>query len=133
MAYVFNRHYWPVVQASITENKYQCAIIDTFSRYVWDYYLKTKDEVYSVTSDFCETEVVRLRGRDESTYELVLISVLGEAHSKKMIKLCNKYGIVKQSTTEYTPEVNAYVERWFRTNGEMSRCQLGQFDMDKEY
>ena len=33
----------PFVQASIKENKYQCAIIDTFSKYVWDYYLKTKD------------------------------------------------------------------------------------------
>ena len=89
--------------------------------------------MYSVLVDFCESEIVRLRGRDKGTYELVLISDLGEAHSKRVIKLCNKYGILKQSTPGYTPQVNAYVERWFRTIGEMSRCQLGQFDMDEEY
>ena len=49
------------------------------------------------------------------------------------MKLCNNYGIVRQSFPGYTPEVNAYVERLFRTISEMSICQLGQFDMDEEY
>ena len=52
----------PFMQASIHENWYQCAIIDTYSKYVWDDYLAAKDEVYKVLSDFCETEIVMLRG-----------------------------------------------------------------------
>ena len=56
------------------------------------------------------------------------MSDLEEAHSKKVISLCNKYGIVKQATAGYTPQHNAMVERWFRTNSEMS-----QFNMEEEF
>ena len=60
------------------------------------------------------------------------MSDLGEAHSNKIIKLCRKHGILKQSTAGYNPQHNAFVERWFRTVGEMSRSQLLQFDMEEE-
>jgi len=61
-----------------------------------------------------------LRGRDPTVFEIFLMSDLGEAHSKKVIRLCNKYGIVKQATSDCTLQHNAVVERWFQTNGEMS-------------
>ena len=77
--------------------------------------------MYSIISDFCETEIVKLRERDTKKLDLLLMSDLGEAHSKKVIKLCSKYGMVKQTTAGYTPQVNAFAERYFRTNGEMSR------------
>ena len=54
------------------------------------------------------------------------------AHSKKVIRLCNKYGVVKQATSGFSPQHNAVVERWFRTNGEMSRCQLSQINVGEE-
>ena len=63
-------------------------------------------------SAFCETEITRLRGRDPTVFEIFL-SDLGEAHSKLVIRLCNKNGIVKQATAGYTPQHNAIVERWF--------------------
>jgi hypothetical protein len=45
------------MQASIHENWYQCSIIDTYSKYVWDDYLATMNKVYKLVSDFCETEI----------------------------------------------------------------------------
>ena len=123
----------PFAQASIHGNYYHCPIIDTCSIYVFNNFLVDKDEVYSVLSDFCEDFIIPLRARDTSVYELFLTTDLGEGHSNKVINLCNKYGIVKQSTAGYTPDHNAFVERWFRTIGEMSRCQLAQFGMEEEY
>ena len=41
--------------------------------------------------------------------------------------------MVKQTTAGYTPQVNAFAERYFRTNGEMTRCQLVQFEMEEEF
>jgi transposase InsO family protein len=73
---------------------------------------------------FLEEEIKALRGRDQRDYEVVLMSDLGEAHSKKIISACKKYGVTKTSTAGYTPQHNAFVERWFRTNSEMSRCQI---------
>jgi hypothetical protein len=49
-----------------------------------------------------------------------------------VIRLCDKYGIVKQATSGYTPQHNAVVERWFQTNGEMSICQLSQINVGEE-
>ena len=101
------------MQASIHENYYQCAIIDTYSKQVWDDYLAAKDDVYKVLSDFCETVITMLRGRDHSVFEIFLMSDLEEAFSKKVT--------VNQATAGYTRQHNAIVERWFRTNdGEMS-------------
>jgi transposase InsO family protein len=74
-----------------------------------------------------------LRGKDTTAFKIILMSNLGEAHSNKIIKLCRKHGIFKQTTAEYTPQLNAFVERWFQTVGEMSRSQILQFDMEKEF
>jgi hypothetical protein len=41
-------------------------------------------------------------------FEIFLMSDLGEAPSKKMIRLCNNYGIVKLATAGYTPQYNGY-------------------------
>ena len=84
----------PFMQASIHESKYQCIIIDTFSKYVWTYFLITKDEVFEILSDFCETEILKLRERDKGNFALFLMSDLGEAHSNKIIKLYSEYGML---------------------------------------
>ena len=68
------------------------------------------------------------RGGDNSNYEIVRFSDMGEANSRKVIDICREYGVVKQRTGGYTPEHNAFAERWFRTNAEMSTCQMLQFD-----
>jgi transposase InsO family protein len=46
---------------------------------------------------------------------------------------CCKYDIKRETTTGYTPQHNAFAERWFRTNAEMSRCQMLQYDTDEKY
>jgi hypothetical protein len=59
----------PFMQASTDENWYQCAIIDTYSKYVWDDYRSAKDDVYKVLSAFYETEITKLRGRDHTVLD----------------------------------------------------------------
>jgi transposase InsO family protein len=56
-----------------------------------------------------------------------------EAHSKKVEAACYKYGVLKKSIGEYTPQHNAIAERWFRTFSEMSTCQMLQYDMPEAY
>ena len=89
---------------------------------------KTKDQCFECIQEWLEGEVQTMRGRTKGDFEITLFSDLGEAESKKVHQLCNKYGVVQQSTAGYTPEHNAFVERWFRTNAEMSRCQMLQYD-----
>ena len=51
-------------QASLYGNKYMMVIIDTKSKYVWDYYIKTKDQVYEKICEWLEKEVVLHRERE---------------------------------------------------------------------
>ena len=59
----------------------------------------------------------------------MLFSDMGEANSRKVIDICRQYGVVEQRTGGYTPENNAFAERWFRTIAKMSTCQMLQFDL----
>ena len=104
------------------------AIIDTKTKYVWDYYIDKKDKCFQCIQEWLEGEFSVMRGRNKGDFEITLFSDLGEAESMKVHRICNQYGVVKQSTSGYTPEHNAFVERWFRTNAEMSRSQMLQFD-----
>ena len=120
-------------QASLYGNFYQMVLIDMKSKYVWDYYTETKGQVFDRIQEWLEKEIGLLRGRDHSNYEITLFSDQGEAHSIRVEELCHKYGVVKKSTGGYTPEHNAFAERWYRTNAEMSTCQMLQFDLPEAY
>jgi hypothetical protein len=123
----------PYAAATIHGNYYQSAMMDTCSAVVYGDYLKNNYEAHDVLFYFFDTEIVALRGKYTTEFEIILMSDLSEAHSNKIIKLCRKHGILKQTTSGYTPQHNAFVERWFRTVGEMSRSQLLQFDMEEKF
>ena len=103
------------------------------SKYVWDYYVETKNQVFQKIQEWLQKEIAFLRGRDPLGFEVVLFSDQGEAMSKKVEEECCKYGVKRETTTGYTPQHNAFAERWFRTNAEMSRCQMLQYDTDERY
>ena len=78
---------------SIHGNYYQMAIIDVKMKYVWDYYLETKDQVFEKIQEWIEKEIQLLRGKDPSGFEVVLFSDMGEAKSTRVEKLCSQYGV----------------------------------------
>jgi hypothetical protein len=106
------------------------AIINMKTKYVWDYYLESKDQVFQKIQEWLEEEIALLRGKDSSTFKVVLSSNTGEAKAAKVEKACRKYGVRRETTTGYSPAHNAFIERWFCTNAEMSRCQMLQYDLD---
>jgi transposase InsO family protein len=53
--------------------------------------------------------------------------------STRVEELCSQYGVRRETTTGYSPAHNAFLERWFRTNADMFRCQMLQYDTDKTH
>ena len=47
-------------KSSMHGNYYQMAIIDVKSKYVWDFYLETKDQVYPKLKEWLETKIAEL-------------------------------------------------------------------------
>ena len=72
---------------SIHGNNYQMAIIDVKTKYVWAYYLETKDQVFEKIQEWLEKEIKQLRCRDPSGFEVVLFSDMGEAKSTRVEEL----------------------------------------------
>ena len=94
--------------------------------------LKT-NVIYIYIKEWLEQENKPLRGRDLSNFEIVLFSDMGEAHSEAVRDICAEYDVLRQTTAGYTPEHNAFIERWFCTIAEMSRCQMQQFDLKETF
>jgi hypothetical protein len=78
----------PFTTAFAHGNYYQSDMMDTCTAMVHGDYLKKKDEAHDILSYFFDTEIVVLRRRDTTEFEIILISDLDEAHSNKIIKLC---------------------------------------------
>ena len=96
---------------SIHENYYQMAVEDVKTKYVCDYYLETKDQVFEKIQEWLEREIKLLRGRYPSGFEVVLFTDMREARSSKVEELCSLYGVRRETTTGYSPAHNAFVER----------------------
>ena len=79
---------------SIHGNYYQMAIIDVKTKYVWDYYLETIDQIFEKTQEWLEREIQLLRGKKPSGFAVVLFSDMGETKSNKVEELCRQYGVI---------------------------------------
>jgi hypothetical protein len=114
-------------------HSWELLIIDVKTKYIWDYDLETKEQVFEKIQVWLEKEIKLLRGRYPSGYEVVLFSDMREAKSTRVEELCSQYSVQREPTTGYSSAHNAFVERWFRTNAEISRCQMLQYDKDETY
>jgi hypothetical protein len=77
------------------------AIIDVKTKYVWDYYLESKDQVFQKIQERLEKETGFLRRKYPITFVVVLFSDIGEAKSSKVEEACRKYGVKRETTTGY--------------------------------
>jgi hypothetical protein len=86
---------------SIHGSYYQMAIKDVKTKYVWDYYLETKDQVFKKIQEWLEKEIKLLRGKNPLGFEVVLFSDMGESKSTRVEELCSQYGVRRETTTGY--------------------------------
>lgn len=102
--------------------KYFLTIVDGYTRAVWVYLLKSKDEVFDVFQSFVNIvhtqfgKCVKIIRNDNGT----------EFVNNKMDLLCNSKGILHQTTCVYTPQQNGIVERKHRHLLNVARSLLFQ-------
>ena len=93
---------------SLTGNVYMPAIIDFASRRVWCYFIRTKDEAFSIIKHFFQIELIRVRAANRIN---ILVSDGGELHSNNSSSLWAKYNVLQKFTSYNTPENNSIVEK----------------------
>lgn len=110
----------PIQVNSMSGAKYFLTFIDDFTRKVFVYVLKNKNQVFK-----CLTEFKNIAEKQSDCQLKTVRSDNGGEYVNKLVaSFCEKYGIVHQRTAAYTPQQNGVAERMNRTLLDRVRCML---------
>ncbi|KAH9718140.1 hypothetical protein KPL71_022099 [Citrus sinensis] len=119
----------PTKTASIGGSHYFVTFVDDFSRRVWVYTMRAKDEVLEIFvkwKKLVETQTGRkikvLRSDNE-----------GEYTSDPFLQVCQNEGIKRYFTVRHTPQQNGVADRMNHTLLEKVRCMLSNAGLDKKF
>ena len=127
--YVHSDLWGPSRKTSIGGSNYLLTFIDDYSRKVWCYFIKNKDDVFDVFLQW-KTMIEKKTGRSIKT----LRTDNGlEFVEKKFLNYCLKHGIVRHRTCVGRPQQNGVAERMNKTLLERARCMLSQAKLGKHF
>ena len=109
--------------------RYFLLLVDDFSRVMWVYMLKTKDEALD---SFKKFKALVENGREEKV-KVLRTDRGGEFCSAKFGEFCDEAGIMRHFTAPYSPQQNGVVERRNRTVVEMTRSLLKERNMPSKF
>src|SRR4051812_42084549 len=118
----------PMQVDTLGGNRYFVTFIDDFSRKLWTYVIKRKDEVFDVFKRF-KSMAERQCGRK---LKILKTDGGGEYTSVAFGKYCDDEGIVREVVPPYTPQQNGAAERKNRTIMNMVRSMLCGKKLPKE-
>lgn len=115
----------PINPETASGNKYFFLLVDDYSRFMWIYLLKSKEEAFRAFKNFC----VLVENGSERKVKAFRTDRGGEFTSNEFKSYCETAGIERQYTTPYTPQPNGVVERRNRTVVEMARSCLKEMHL----
>lgn len=115
----------PISPPTAGENRYFLLLVDDFSRVMWTYMLKSKDEAFGAFKKF-KTFVEKESGDKIKTFRT---DRGGEFMSKNFVEFCHEAGITRHFTAPYSPQQNGVVERRNRTVVAMTRSFLKEMNL----
>ncbi|KAG7591060.1 Zinc finger CCHC-type superfamily [Arabidopsis thaliana x Arabidopsis arenosa] len=119
----------PSVPFSLGKCQYFMSIIDDYTRKVWVYFLKTKDEAFE---KFVEWVGLVENQSDKRVKTLRTDNGL-EFCNKQFDSFCESKGIQRHRTCAYTPQQNGVAERMNRTIMEKVRSMLSDSGLPKKF
>ncbi|KAH9699236.1 Integrase catalytic domain-containing protein [Citrus sinensis] len=128
LEYVHSDVWGPTKTASLGGMHYFVTFVYDYSRKVWMYLMKNKNEVLGILlkwKKMVETQTGRKVKRFRSDNG-------GEYKNDLFLQICQDEGIVRHFTVRDTPQQNGVAERMNRTILEKARCMLSNARLDKE-
>lgn len=119
----------PMETISLGGARYLLTFIDDFSKKVYVYFLHKKSEVSQTFKEFKRLVENQL----ECNIKCLRTDNGLEYVNKDMSDFLKQYGIIHQTTTPYTPELNGVAERMNRTLVEKAKCLLLNAKLNKQY
>lgn len=119
----------PIEAESLGGAKYFLLLKDDYSGYRYVYFLKNKSEVERNIENF----IAMAENVTGNKIKILRTDNGLEFVNEKILKICNKKGIVHQKTCIYTPEQNGRAERENRTIVESVRTLLQSSGLSKSF
>ena len=127
--YIHSDVWGPSRTASIGGKHYFVTFVDDYSRRVWVYLMKHKDEVLEIFLKW-KKMIENQTGRK---IKKLRSDNGGEYKSDPFLKVCQDEGIVRHFTIRDTPQQNGVAERMNRTLLEKVRCMLLNAGLSKSF
>lgn len=118
----------PISPSTTAGNKYVFLLVDDYSRVMWAYLLKSKDEAFEAFRKF--RILVETQDRKIKAFRT---DRGGEFMSKEFTTYCEEAGIARQFTAPYSSQQNGVVERPNRTMIEMAGSFLKEMKMPNSF
>jgi transposase InsO family protein len=119
----------PFETLSLGGNRYFVSFVDEFSRMMWIYLIKTKDEVLQKFKSF----KIMVEKQSEKQIKILRSDGGGEYTSHDFKVFCTENGIQHEVIAPYTPQHNGMAERRNRTIMNMTRCMLKEKNLPHNF
>lgn len=119
----------PNTVSSLSGAHYFLTLTDDFSKKVWIYFLKTKEEVFCC---FAEWKLM-VENQTEKRVKCLRSDNRLEFCNQKMDNLCEESGIKRHKTCPYTPKQNDISLRMNRTIMDKVRAMLMETGLDESF
>ncbi|KAE8703105.1 hypothetical protein F3Y22_tig00110474pilonHSYRG00127 [Hibiscus syriacus] len=127
--YIHSDVWGPSKTSYLGGNHYFVTFVDVFSRRVWVYPMKSKDEVLRIFLKW-KNMIENQTGRK---IKRLRTDNGGEYKSDPFFDVCHEYGIVRHFTVRNTPQQNGVAERMNQTLLEKVRCMLSNAGLGKAF
>ena len=115
----------PIAPATKAGKKYFLLLVDDFSKMMWIYLIKSKDEVLETFKKF----KVSVEKQTEKKIKVLRSDRGGQFCSGLFNSYCEENGIIRHLTAPYSPQQNGVVERRNRTVVAMARSLLKEMNL----
>ena len=116
-------------------NKYVFGLIDLKTKFMVQYFMKTKDEVLQCFKLFYQEYILYVKSRPQNANMgvITIISDRGEFNSNAIASFCLDKGLSPVTTCAYTPEQNGLIERTWRSISEAAIAMLITANLSEPY
>ncbi|MBW0467242.1 hypothetical protein O181_006957 [Austropuccinia psidii MF-1] len=119
----------PITPPSESGAKYFLRVVDSFSRYVWVFFLQSKSEA----KDKVKNLILQIQKNPESMVSNIVSDNGTEFKNFDLLSFFQKEGISHLVTSPYTPQQNPLAERGNRTTVNKARCLLKDSGLPLSY
>lgn len=119
----------PIQEPSLAGSKYIYLLVDDYSRKLFVYFLKTKDETFSKFKIFKN----EIENQTKRKIKRIRSDNGGEFTNRVFKNFLQEHGIIHEETAPYTPQENGIAERNNRTIIQMVRCMLNDAKLPIKY